>query len=234
MGGIRRTAVRWCSACLVALGVVITVPLLAEESPLAPALTLNLILPEHRLSPLSTTVMKKELARIWMREGVEIVWRRSEQQVPPGEAFVHLTLIDDVDRPHRSQAKYVLGDFLSDESRIRISLFAATQAAMKGTVTARRSRDAFDRPRALGFILGRALAHEVGHALLGRAHAETGLMSATFDPATMADAHSERFRLSSAQSAQLSLARLSLRAAADVDAGPVSLEIDTAADALTR
>jgi hypothetical protein len=94
--------------------------------------------------------MKKELARIWAGEGVEIVWRSGEQQVPLGERFITLTLIDDVERPHRQQAKYVLGDFLSDEGRIRVSMFAATQAAVKSTITSRRSRDTFERPLALG------------------------------------------------------------------------------------
>lgn len=235
MGIVRRTAVRCCCRVVFALAACLPLAAHAEEHLTPPPLSVSLILPPHRLlSSLTTSVMKKELTRIWAREGVQLHWRDSDRQVPAGEAFVRITLIDDEDRPHRKQEKYVLGDFLPDEGRIRLSMFAASQAATKSTATTRRTRDTFERPLALGYILGRALAHEIGHALLGRAHAESGLMSATFNPATMADAYSDAFRLTKTESARLSLDRLTLRAAVDTDHAPVALEVETQAPSLTR
>lgn len=179
--------------------------------------------------------MKQELSRIWAREGVEIVWRQRETDVPAGSPFLSLTLIDDEERPHRRQEKYVLGDFLQDEGRIRISLFAATQTALKSASPSRRFRDSFERPLALGYVLGRAIAHEIGHALLGKSHTERGLMMATFDPAAMADAMSDHFRLSDLESVRLSLSRVSVRASARESAAADRVELQSDdAEALTR
>ncbi len=184
----------------------------AAEPTASTALAISLVLPAHHLPPLAERVMKEESVRIWEREGVQITWRDSEVDVPRGSRFILLTLIGDEERPHRTQQRYVLGDFLPDEGRIRISLFAASQAATNSAAASGRPRQAYEQPLALGYVLGRAVAHEVGHALLGRAHADAGLMEAVFKPGTMADSLSERFRLTHAESARLARARLDARA----------------------
>jgi hypothetical protein len=175
----------------------------ATEPAPAAAMTLSVVLPAHRLPPLTERIMKKELVRIWASEGVRITWRKSEGEVPPGHRFVRLTLIGEEDRLHRKTDRQVLGDFLPDEGRIRISMFAASQAAAHSSVASRGTREPFQYPLALGFVLGRAIAHEVGHALLGTEHSEAGLMQATFSPQIIAESPSARFHLTAAESARL-------------------------------
>jgi hypothetical protein len=92
-------------------------------------------------------------------------------------------------------------------------MFAASHAAANSSVASRRAREPFAYPLALGHILGRAIAHEVGHALLGTEHAEAGLMQAAFDPRMIADSPSDRFHLTAAESARLRSDRFEARTA---------------------
>jgi hypothetical protein len=180
----------------------------AAEPVRAVVISLNVVLPGHHLPALTERVMKKESVRIWAGEGVGITWRDSETAVPRGERFIRLTLVGDKDQPNRNLDRYVLGDFLPEEGRIRISLFAASRAATSSTASSRQAREPFAYPLALGYILGRAIAHEVGHALLGTDHADAGLMKATFNPRTIAESPSDRFRLTGAEAARLPSSRL--------------------------
>jgi hypothetical protein len=175
----------WSAACGLAR---------AAEPPPSAAMTLSIVLPAHRLPALTERIMKKELGRIWASEGVAILWRKSDAEVRPGDRFIRLTLTGTEDRSHRQIDRYVLGDFLAKEGRIRISMYAASQAATS-SVAGRRTRDPFEYPLALGYILGRAIAHEVGHALLGTEHAESGLMQAAFNPSIIAESPSTSVRL---------------------------------------
>jgi hypothetical protein len=174
----------------------------AEPIP-APTITLDLILDEHSLPPLTARVMRDEVVRIWAQEGIAVTWRSSDDHVPAGRRFVRLTLTNDVERPHRKQERYVLGDFLPEEGRIRISLFAASRTATGGIAAHSRPQHTDVYPLALGYVLGRAVAHEVGHVLLGKGHSESGLMQAAFSPGTMTDSRSQRFRLDDRDVARL-------------------------------
>lgn len=208
-----------------------------SEPPPAPAAgaaprALDLVVSGVTLPALSAKVMRGEVQRIWAREGVAITWRTSEDDVPRGTRYVTLTIIDDVNRPMRKPASYVLGDFLADEGRIRVSLFAAVRAAHDATAPMRRPRETFAYPMALGYVLARAIAHEVGHALLGRAHTESGLMSAAFSPASMADPTSSRFRLDDASAAQLTHAAFGTRLRVK-DGGQPGRRLQTATPAVS-
>ena len=174
----------------------------AQTSP-SPAMTLNLILPANTLPPLAARVMKDEATRIWAREGVHLAWPASESAVPAGAPLIRITLIGKEGGPQRTQEEYILGDFLPAEGRIRISVPAASRSAVAATAATRRPRENYEYPLALGYVLGRVLAHEVGHALLGRPHSATGLMEASFEPAAMADSRSVRFRLNETDAARL-------------------------------
>ena len=55
--------------------------------------------------------------------------------------------------------------------------------------------------RRLGIVLGRAVAHEIGHALLGPGHARHGLMRARIDAAEFVDLRDVGFDLDGAGSA---------------------------------
>jgi hypothetical protein len=226
---VRHIAVRRSFAgCAGALSVALWISLLAPPAHAAPpaqAIALDVVVPADHLAPLAARVMRSEAARIWAREGVRLVWRASASEVPAGEPFVRVTLIGDDAGTQRTPETYVLGDFLPDEGRIRLSIFAASRAARDATAASRRPQAVYEYPLSLGYVLGRALSHEIGHALLGRGHSESGLMSASFKPLAIADSRTPDFRLNADDAARLprSLgdARLALnRSLDDTPAGP--------------
>ncbi len=193
---------RWVLSSLVGL----TIPGIASAAGGAlppPRQTLDLILPSNTLPPLTLRVMREEAARIWAREGVAITWRANEAQVPAGASFVRLSFLGDVNGTYVDKTFYTLGDYLPDEQRIRVSLFAASRAVTQGNAASRQRQPPFIQPLALGYVLGRAIAHEVGHALLGKEHSDSGLMTPTFPPAAMIDVKSLRFRLDEDDAARL-------------------------------
>ena len=65
------------------------------------------------------------------------------------------------------------------------------------------------RNQALGRVIGRALAHEIGHFLLGvPAHASNGLMRAMLDPEHMVNPGTEHFNLQASDVRALRAARI--------------------------
>lgn len=193
---------RWVLSSLVGL----TTPCIASAaggSLPPPRQTLDLILPSNSLPALTLRVMREEAERIWAREGVAITWRANEAQVPVGASFVRLSFLGDVNGTYVDKTFYTLGDFLPDEQRIRVSLFAASRAVTQGNAASRQRQPPFMQPLALGYVLGRAIAHEVGHALLGKEHSDSGLMTPSFPPAAMIDVKSSRFRLDEEDAARL-------------------------------
>jgi hypothetical protein len=147
--------------------------------------------------------MHDEVVRIWAREGIHVSWRTREDDVPGGGRFVRLMLLEGHGSAAGGAAHPSLGQFLPDERRIRVSMVAAAGAARVAAAGHTPGRGTTEYQRALGYVLGRAVAHELGHALLGTRHSEDGLMVAAFDPRAIADGRSDRFRLSATDAARL-------------------------------
>ena len=59
------------------------------------------------------------------------------------------------------------------------------------------------RLQTLGVVLGRAVAHEIGHYLLGGEHARAGLMRSTFDPREFVDVRDRIFQLDHVDASRL-------------------------------
>jgi hypothetical protein len=165
--------------------------------------TLDVILVHRPLEALTEQAMRSEAERIWEREGVRLRWRASDEEVPEGPRFLRVQLVDEpaAAAPNRSEA--VLGDFRPALGSVRVSLASAAQATTAGLVSYGRPLQPFDYPLALGYVLGRAIAHEIGHSLLGGGHVEIGLMQRAFNPRQLVDHHSARFRLTPADAANL-------------------------------
>jgi hypothetical protein len=72
-------------------------------------------------------------------------------------------------------------------------------------------------------VLGRAVAHEIGHYLLGPAHASSGLMRANIDAQEFADVRSRSFLLDNP--AQAYLARLATSPATLASAPPSQAQL---------
>ena len=71
----------------------------------------------------------------------------------------------------------------------------AARRVVDQSVLVRALKGARDYDRRLGVVLGRAVAHEIGHYLLGPTHASHGLMRANIDVREFADVTSRAFLL---------------------------------------
>jgi hypothetical protein len=67
--------------------------------------------------------------------------------------------------------------------------------------------DPFGVPRLTSIVLGRTLAHEIGHLLLGRDHTPTGLMRSQFRPGDFLVEPDEPFSLTHDQAVRIATAK---------------------------
>jgi hypothetical protein len=140
------------------------------------------------------TVVKDEAAAIWRAHGVELLWPDSGA----GSAALHLDVIVARHQTHVSLARSesVLGLATIDRSGvargpIRIWLDAVESLLQEGF------GNQWPAERKFAVALGRVLAHELGHVLLGAPtyHDRSGLMRARFPVDDLAGADRRRFQL---------------------------------------
>ncbi len=195
------------AVCGYAVGMLVFGQGLLAKSPTSerfePRATLHVILNHHEISSVTAGVMREEAERIWTREGVRLRWHISTVDIPLDANVVRLQLVDDYTAVVADRAAIALGDFRPGVGTIRVSLKCAAQTTALGLSGFRKPLQPFDQPLALGYVLGRAVAHEIGHSLLGGVHSDTGLMQAAFTPSQMVDRLSGQFRLTPSESARL-------------------------------
>lgn len=149
-----------------------------------------------QLSSIARASLIREVNDIWQREGVRLQWPFS----PPADAVPDFALralvVQRESATGNSAHQWPVGELLFDQSDNAVAV-ASIEAAERVLATAARA----DEPtalheRRLGVILGRALAHEMGHYLLNTAgHARRGLMRASIDARDFADLRSGAFFL---------------------------------------
>jgi len=149
-----------------------------------------------QLSSIARASLIREVNDIWQREGVRLQWPFS----PPADAVPDFALralvVQRESATGNSVHQWPVGELLFDQSDNAVAV-ASIEAAERVLATAARA----DEPtalheRRLGVILGRALAHEMGHYLLNTAgHARRGLMRASIDARDFADLRSGAFFL---------------------------------------
>jgi hypothetical protein len=131
------------------------------------------------LSETARRTMITEAERIWRAEGVQLLWIDSTQPSAVRIVVLHGP------RPIRS-APYALASF--DKSRAEIvAMLNATQQVIQEWLRTGENGPTIRLEHALGLALGRVIAHEIGHHLLGNEHAPRGLMRAVFDARTLVD-----------------------------------------------
>jgi hypothetical protein len=131
------------------------------------------------MSGITWNAMTEECQRIWVREGVEITWGAAPGGGAPFNVSLPIVFDDRQLRKHDSGDKEAFGVTLFS-GRSQTILVSIKRA--RGVVAARRgladSNDALSLDIVHGRLLGRVVAHEVGHALLlTLRHAAEGLMS---------------------------------------------------------
>jgi hypothetical protein len=144
--------------------------------------------------------LAEQVRTIWHTHGVR-VQGLEEPTTSPITLYVELS---DRSGPPEAVQRLELGVFHRGDNHVMVSLPAALRIALAAVPT-RESPAWADMRRdvALGTVLGRTIAHEIGHFLLGPAHSKSGLMRASFRAAEIADPRSGAFNLTRVDLARL-------------------------------
>ena len=198
-----------------------TTPLLAASP--APQLSLNLNLASsHELSAVSTGALVAEVNAIWWDSNLSLTWRTADVSEPlpamPEQEDWLRVLVLARQRPGAGDTSTLaVGELVKSEGARPLAIASLT-AARRVVDTAGRfppsPRLRWTSPeqgyeQRVGVVLGRAVAHEIGHYLLRTGtHANQGLMRANIDAQEFADVRSRSFMLDNL--AQAYLAKLAI------------------------
>ena len=157
------------------------------------------------LTPLSKKALTTEAAAIWRQSGIDLHWLTSEAADP----FLRVLVTPQAVVAHGDRSQWTLGELLrfDDSAALAVVSIAGARRIINENRRSRFLDQREEHEHRLGVILGRAVAHEVGHYLLRTdTHAVSGLMRATINAREFADVSSRSFGLD--QAAQAHLVRL--------------------------
>jgi hypothetical protein len=189
-----------------------------SASPPPPRLRVDIVFSGIRMPPRLEAAAIEEVAQIWAAYGVDV------QKVNPAadgcDDAVRLSVVL-ADRPNRPVPIEALGSilFLDDSPERHIVMYPNAIAALVATAKLNDRPDT-EWPTALrdwvhGRVLGRALAHEIGHFLLrSRQHSDVGLMRTRQSVFDLVAAGRQAFKLSSSETTRL-LSVISIRSGDD-------------------
>ena len=148
-----------------------------------------------------TDRLKTETDAIWEPYGIRLEWTGADvSESPANSVSLDATVQRDFGRRQRMEGPAVLGlAFVTPDpptwQPIRVS-FDATERALANRTTGRASGSGLIPDRDVARALGRVLAHEIGHILLGASHHyRAGLMRASFRPEELGEPDRTPFRL---------------------------------------
>jgi hypothetical protein len=178
-------------------------PRTVESAALQPLYSLTALLSvAPDLSGLSKHALLAETERIWRREGVKLVWPATS--APEFAAPLRVLVITRREALARGdRERWAVGELVpqTGQRALAIASIAGAERVLV-EADARRlqlleSRESADYR--LGLVLGRAVAHEIGHYLLAtKTHADRGLMRAAIDAREFADPGARTFTLDEA------------------------------------
>jgi hypothetical protein len=183
----------------IALGIGVwgAAPRAADEPSLDAPTILNLrLMTSSELPRVSERALMNETESIWRDANVQLRWITSNTDTNSGRPLRILVARRPVTAigPH----SWPVGELLRFEDSTAIAM-ASISAALR-IVQESPERPMLDVPAMrqyqLGVVLGRAVAHEIGHYLLQtNEHASYGLMRASIDAREFADLNTGAFRL---------------------------------------
>ena len=133
------------------------------------------------LSGPSLITMRNETSRIWLRQGIALTWT----QPPPSRCVTVVPLVLDTDRFNSAAGKkreeaLAVTVFAGRSQTIYISTLRAFQMLAQLRDISQLSNEG-ERDVRGGTLIGRVVAHELGHVLLATtAHSAKGLMREVF------------------------------------------------------
>jgi hypothetical protein len=191
---------------------------------------LRVRMPEDGMPAAVLAIVRSEVNAIWSKYGIDIVWEdRWTPEKPKPDLWVQF-----VDVALQSKNKHLRGApavaWIPFASGVPLPY---ARVSKPNAIALLKTRSWFDgrplsdatedlRIQALGRIIGRALAHEIGHFLLAApVHASTGLMRAVLDPERLVNPGVEHFKLEASDVRMLRAARIaSCEMARGVDVRP--------------
>lgn len=200
-----RVAGRWLAVAAFIMGGIDRAPgsgsLRAARAPVDLNLRLTAV---DNLPPASKRVLVSEAASIWEDEGIRLRWL-SGAEAREGATLRVLVMPRTVGAPADGEP-WPVGELLRFEDSRAIAI-ASLSGALRVVDESERFRllglPALREYR-LGLVLGRAVAHEIGHFLLqSNTHADTGLMRASIGAQEFADPRGGSFQLDAQGQANL-------------------------------
>lgn len=155
----------------------------ADPEALAVRVALDPRFVEH-LSGVAWASMTQESTGIWAREGIALTW---SGPIAGADLVLSVVFDDSGVRKHDTKHEDAFGVtlFTGREQRILVSIPRARQVVARRNGLA-DSSDATTLDIAMGVVLGRVVAHEIGHALLlTLSHATHGLMNPRIETADL-------------------------------------------------
>ena len=156
----------------------------------APLVTVALqVVPKDEISGIAWTAMTKEARAIWAREGVELIFDAADTAAT---LRVPVSFDDRTLRRYDRKGSTALGItlFAGRSQQILISVPRARRLATAAGSDVLEPDGTMGRDGVLGRLLGRVLAHEIGHALLlTLSHATQGLMNPRIETADLRPLH---------------------------------------------
>lgn len=172
-----------------------------SASTLEPVRRLNLVLTSTQtLSPASVSALMAEATAIWKESRVTLHWGNDADAQPDALRVLVMARV-----PTSGSTPWAVGELVRHEGTRALAIASITGARR----IVEESKYRFDdlpavRDRRLGVVLGRAVAHEIGHYLLrSNTHSAQGLMRARIDAREFADLRSGSFRLDDEAQARL-------------------------------
>jgi hypothetical protein len=199
---------RICAATATAGAALVAIFLLGTETvaraaggaDVGPRLRLDLLLtvsPDLRDPARRTLIAEAE--RIWRQEGVELRWPSPPGGTEPPGAPLRVLVIPRADSAMSDgSGRWPVAEIIAHEAHRAVAIASITSARRVVNEAARYQL--VEHPGhleyRLGLVLGRAVAHEIGHFLLATGtHAAQGLMRATVDAGEFAGLGTDTFRL---------------------------------------
>lgn len=138
-----------------------------------------------------------EASALWSRAGVQLVWSNGSDRSVPRDPTLRVLVISRRAGAQESAETMVLGELLGFGRPGALAVASISRARQLVTAWGGPSiapRSVHDGR--LGLVLGRVVAHEIGHYLLGTAtHSRRGLMRARFETPDLIDRGSDAFDL---------------------------------------
>ena len=163
---------------------------------------------------MSTGALVAEVNAIWWDSNLSLIWRTADVSdplpaMPESEDWLRVLVLAR-QRPGAGETStFAVGELVRYEGAkpLAIASLTAARRVVDEAVRFQILDGARDYDRRLGVVLGRAVAHEIGHYLLRTStHANGGLMRANIHAHEFADVRSRSFRLDN--QAQAHLAKL--------------------------